>query len=184
MITRRRIRAAARILVLTRGNITGLAARPGAVVVPTRPPIRISGRRSTTVAVAVATTWRGGSGSKGEFGRQIDRLADIRVHPPVREQAHVAADMLTHLRKSTRVGFWTSAAAGGITDVDHARCWCGNRNGRRGHVIGSHLFGWRFGIGVVVGRDDSRYDRKVESAFIVCVIVEEDAVVVDVAVVR
>jgi len=51
-------------------------------------------------------------------------------------------------------------------------------------VIGSHLFGWRFGIGVVVGRDDSRYDWKVESAFIVCVVFDEDAVVVDVAVVR
>ena len=184
MIARRRIRAAARTLMLACGNTIGIAVRSGAVVVPTRLPIGISGRRSTTVATAVATTWRGGSGSKGEISRQIDRLADVCVHPPVREQAHVAADMLTHLRKSTRVGFWTSAATGGITDVDHARCWCGSRNGRRGHVIGSHLFGWRFGIGVVVGRDDSRYDWKVESAFIVCVIVEEDAVVVDVAVVR
>jgi hypothetical protein len=49
-------------------------------------------------------------------------------------------------------------------------------------VIGSHLFGWRFGTDVVVGRDDSRYDWNVESAFIVCVIVEEDVVVVVVVV--
>ena len=178
MIARRRIRAAARILVLTRGNIAGLAARPGAVVVPTRSPIRISGRRSTTVAVAVATTWRGGSGSKGEISQSVDGLANVCVHPPVREQAHVAADMLTHLRKTARVGLWTSAATGGITDVDHARCWCGNRNGRRGHVIGSHLFGRRFGIGVVVGRDDNRYDWVLESAFVVCGIVVEDVAVV------
>ena len=183
MIARRRIRVAARTLTLTRGNIAGITVRSGAVVVPTRSPVAIVVRRSTTVTTAVATTWRGGSGSKGEISRQVDGLANVCVHPPVREQAHVAADMLTHLRKSTRVGFWTSAATGGITDVDHARCWCGNRNGRRGHVIGSHLFGWRFGNGVV-GRDDSRYDRKVEGAFIVCVVVDEDAVVVDVAVVR
>ena len=178
MIARRRIRVAARTLTLTRGNIAGITVRFGAVVVPTRSPVVIVVRRSTTVTTAVATTWRGGSGNKGEISRQVDGLANIRVHSPVREQAHAAADMLTHLRKSARVGFCTSAATGGITDVDHARCWCGNRNGRRGHVIGSHLFGRRFGIGVVVGRDDSRYDWNVESAFVVCVIVVEDVAVV------
>jgi len=45
-------------------------------------------------------------------------------------------------------------------------------------VIGSHLFGRRFGTGVVVGRDDNRYDWVLESAFVVCGIVVEDVAVV------
>ena len=177
MIARRRIWVAARTLTLTRGKIAGIAVRSSAVVMPTRSPVVIVVRRSTTVTTAVATTWRGGSGSKGEISRQVGGLANVCVHPPVREQAHVAADMLTHLRKSTRVGLWTPSATGGITDVDHARCWCGNRDGRRGHVIGSHTFGWSFGNGVV-GRDDSGYDRKTAVAVFIIAVVEEDVVVV------
>ena len=90
MVTRRRIRAAARTLTLARGNTTGIAVRSGAVVVPTRSPIVIVVRRYTTVATAVATTWRGGSGSKGEISRQVDGLANICVHPPVSENKHMS----------------------------------------------------------------------------------------------
>ena len=41
-----------------------IATSARAVVVPTRPPVVIMIGRPTTVATAVATAWRGGSGSK------------------------------------------------------------------------------------------------------------------------
>ena len=177
MIAQRRIRVITRILTLTRGKTVGIATRSSAVVVPTRSPVAIVIRRSTTVTTAVATTWRGGSGSKGEISRQVDGLANVRVHLPVGKQAHVAADMLIHLRKSTRIGLWTPSATRGITDVDHARCWCGNRDGWCGHVLGSHTFSRSVGNGVV-GRDDSRCDCKAVVAVFIIAVVEEDVVVV------
>ena len=157
MIAQRRSRVINRILVtLTCGKTVRIATGSSVVVVPTRLPVIVVIGRSTTVATIVATiiatAWRGGS--KGESSRQVDGAASVRVLPSVGKQANVAADMLRYLLESAGIGLGTSWATRGITDVDHAWCRCGNRDGWCVHVFGRHTCSRSVGNNVV-GRDGS-----------------------------
>ena len=80
----------------------------------------------------------------------------------VGKQAHATANVVGDLLESARIGFGTAPATRDITDVDHAWCRCGDRDGWRIHIVGRDV-GIR-GIGIdVVRRDNYRGEFGIET---------------------